>query len=214
MMKNLKTLRALVLLTLLGILGCFGLIAKHAYGAEPEAGEPFSPAQDKTRNALKSLPVYFEDRESGDVKHAQLSLIAFSVEEAARATKPKGLKLKDWTALLLMVGYMESTFSLRIHAGQCKPHECDGGRARGPWQQHRNGRSESDWEKLTGFEHTQFQALTAGQALRRSYLTCKGSRAPWLQGTLNNYAGQKCEALEWGGLEERLRLWSKVRAKL
>ncbi len=165
-------------------------------------------------HALRSLPVYFEDRADPELKATQLADMATAIEQAAEQHRPPGVKVKDWEATLITVAFHESTNSLRIHQGLCKPHECDSGRARGPWQQHRNGRTEDDWNALIGLEHTGFQAETASVQLRRGFLNCKGSPAPWLQGTLNNYAGKNCNELNWDGLEDRLQTWTKVRARL
>jgi hypothetical protein len=162
---------------------------------------------------MQRQPVYFEDRATPELKAVQLQDLATAIEGASQ-NKPPGVGLRDWQALLLTISYHETTWSLRIHRGDCKAHECDGGKARGPWQQHRNGRKDADWDALIGLEHTTFQAETASAQLRSSWLTCKGSGAPWLQGTINNYAGRKCTDTTWEGLAERQATWAKIRAKL
>ncbi len=176
--------------------------ASKAFGAE------------SLESAMKRLPVYFEDRAEPELKAAQLADMATAIEQAAEQHKPPGVGAKDWQALLALVAWHETTNSLRIHRGDCKPTECDGGRARGPWQQHRNGRSEQDWNALTGLENVGFQAETASVQLRRGFLTCKGSKTPWLTATLNNYAGKVCDAPEWPGRVDREETWTKIRRRL
>lgn len=162
---------------------------------------------------MQRQPVYFEDRGDKELKATQLQDLAKAIEDASDP-RPPGIGRKDWQAALMMVSYLESTWSLRIHRGDCKPHECDGGRARGPWQQHRNGRSEADWEALQGIEHVGFQAETASAQLRTSVLTCRHAGVPWLQGMINNYAGRPCTDTGWEGLEDRQDMWTKIRNKL
>lgn len=162
---------------------------------------------------MQRQPVYFEDRGDAELKAVQLQDLAQAIEDAAES-RPPGIARRDWQALLLAISYHETTWSLRVHQGDCKPHECDGGKARGPWQQHRNGRKDGDWEALIGLEHSAFQAETASAQLYTSWRTCKGSGAPWLQGVINNYAGKSCTDTGWPGLEERQATWAKFRAKL
>ncbi|HYJ09261.1 MAG TPA: hypothetical protein VEX18_09630, partial [Polyangiaceae bacterium] len=62
------------------------------------------------RAAIEALPCFHEDR--GDpAESAQLDAIAAAVAEVSRdAPRPP----REWAALLLTIGYHESTFSLRI----------------------------------------------------------------------------------------------------
>lgn len=157
------------------------------------------------RAALDALPCFHEDRgEPG--KSAQLDAIATAVAEVSLdAPRPP----REWAALLLTIGYHESTFSLRIHRGECKPHECDRGRARSAWQLHKNLFTAPIWDQLHGLEHTAVQVRAASDALRRAYFTCSRSGVPWLQGTLNAYAGRRCGA-EWPGLGLRINTFNRL----
>jgi hypothetical protein len=194
-------IRALMIATL----AVFGvaLLAAIAWSSEPSG----------VQQALERLPTYYEDRATPELKAVQLQDMATAIE-IATDPPPPGVKLKDFQALVIAIAWHESTLSLRIHRGECKPHECDGGRARGPWQQHRHGMTDADWDAMHGLENVQHQAVVAAQQLRRSYLTCKGSGATWLQGAINNYAGRNCTATGWAGLEERQATWAKVRKRL
>lgn len=157
------------------------------------------------RAAMESLPCFVEDRGDPD-KSAQLDGIAAAIAEVSHdAPRPP----REWAALLLTIGYHESTFSLRIQRGQCKPHECDRGRARSAWQLHKNLFTAPIWDQLHGIENTRVQVKAASDALKRAYFTCSRSGVPWLQGTLNGYAGRRCSA-EWPGLDQRVSTFNRL----
>lgn len=157
------------------------------------------------RAAVESLPCFVEDRGDPE-KEAQLDQIAAAIAEVSRDA-PRSPR--EWAALLLTIGYHESTFSLRIHRGQCKPHECDRGRARSAWQLHKNTFTAPVWDQLHGIENTRVQVQAASDALKRAYFTCNRSGVPWLQATLNAYAGRRCSA-EWPGLGQRVATYQHL----
>lgn len=157
------------------------------------------------RAAMDSLPCFVEDRGDPD-KSAQLDAIALAVAEVSKdAPRPP----REWAALLLTIGYHESTFSLRIQRGQCKPHECDRGRARSAWQLHKNLFTAPVWDQLHGIENTEVQVRAASDALKRAYFTCSRADVPWLQATLNGYAGRRCSA-KWPGLDQRVATFGRL----
>ena len=152
--------------------------------------------------ALLALPVSREDRgvEQALAKREQLEAIADAVAHVSlTAPRPP----REWAALVLAVGYHESSYSLRIHAGHCKPLECDRGRARSSWQLHQNYHTRPVWDELWGIENTAVQVRAADGMLRRAFYTCARSGVPWLQATLSAYRGSRCGA-EWPGLQVRL----------
>lgn len=158
------------------------------------------------RAAIEALPCFHEDRGETAQKSAQLDAIAAAVAEVSQdAPRPP----REWAALLLTIGYHESTFSLRIHRGECKPYECDRGRARSAWQLHKNLFTAPIWDQLHGIEHTAVQVRAASDALKRAYYTCHRSGGPWLQATLNGYAGRRCGA-EWPGLDLRVATFNRL----
>jgi hypothetical protein len=159
------------------------------------------------RAAMDALPCYVEDRNDPD-KSAQLDAIAAAVAEVSKDA-PRAPQ--EWAALLLTIGYHESTFSLRIQRGQCKPYECDHGRARSAWQLHKNLFTAPVWDQLHGVENTAIQVRAASDALRRAFFTCSRSGMPWVQGTLNAYAGRRCSA-EWPGLDQRVATFNHLRS--
>jgi len=157
------------------------------------------------RAAMESLPCFVEDRGDPE-KSAQLDAIATAIAEVSKDA-PRAPR--EWAALLLTIGYHESTFSLRIQRGQCKPHECDHGRARSAWQLHKNLFTAPIWDQLHGIENTSVQVRAASDALKRAYFTCSRSGVPWLQATLNGYAGRRCSA-EWPGLDQRVSTFTRL----
>ena len=157
------------------------------------------------RAAMESLPTYVEDRGNPD-KTAQLDAIAAAIAEASKdAPRPP----REWAALLLTIGHHESGFSLRIQRGECKPFECDHGRARSAWQLHKNLYTAPVWDQLHGIENTTIQVKTASEALKRAYFTCSGSGEPWLVATLNGYAGRRCGG-DWPGLHLRMATFKRL----
>jgi hypothetical protein len=167
-------------------------------------------ASETMESALHRLPVFTEDRDKPVEKAAQLRLIA---AELAKVRAPKGIPGKEWRALVVAVGFHESAYSLRIHRGECKPQECDRGKARGPWQQQQNDYTRPVWDELHGQEHTATQVREAEAALRRGYFTCAKAGVPWEVAALNGYAGARCGAT-WPGLDKRLATQRLVRDRL
>jgi hypothetical protein len=158
-----------------------------------------------TRRAIAELPLFHEDREAPG-KAEQLDEIAGLV---ADSKPPEGWTRREWASLLLTIARHESQLSLRIQAGNCKPRECDHGKAAGLWQQHEFSWNEAVWEALPG--NLPLQVQVAGESLRRAFLTCKGAKVPRVQATMSAYAGQGCAA-EWKGLDERLKTFAKLMA--
>lgn len=158
------------------------------------------------RRALGALPTYHEDR-GVDGKAEQLDQIASAVAGVSRG---KPLPPREWSALIFAVGLHESGFSMRIVANNCKPHECDRGRARGFGQNHSNSRNRSDWRDAPG--NVELQAKLVSDALTSAYWTCKRSGVEPVRGTLSAYAGQRCGA-EWRGLDARMATLGRLVAR-
>lgn len=152
--------------------------------------------------AVFSLPLFHEDRagELAETKQAQLKAIADATERHA-----KGRELR---AFVLAWGWHESTFSLRIMAGRCKPLECDRGLARGSHQEHRNGRSQADWDRLHGLENIDFQIASATRRAAGMLAVC-GS----VEGAFRAMTGRGCRA-PLPGVEKRVATFEKIRRSL
>jgi hypothetical protein len=115
----------------------------------------------------------------------------------------------EWSRLLLAVAENESRLSQRIADGRCKPLECDRGKARGLWQIHANALNREQWSKQDG--DLELQAKLASEQLKRAYWTCARSGVPWLQGTLNAYAGRRCGDSSWPGLQARISTYERLK---
>lgn len=119
----------------------------------------------------------------------------------------------EWAALLLTIAGHESALSARIAANQCRPHECDHGRAFGLYQQHKNKLNADVW----GSTDIRVQTLEAARALRSAFYTCNGGSrqlaADWVARTINAYAGHRCDAV-WPGLQKRLATFERLRRRL
>jgi hypothetical protein len=191
------------------------LITATAAASAPSAHETW------VRSSLERLPTFHEDTspEVQSAKSAQLGAlaVAISYESKRQTIRPP----REWAALLVAIGFRESTFSLRIHRGECNllKRECDAAkkngelyaRAKSPWQLHENKLNANAWPFLTGVENTDLQVLEASAALQRGYWTCSRSGVPWLQGTINGFAGRRCSA-KWLGLDARIATFNRVLA--
>jgi hypothetical protein len=131
---------------------------------------------------ILALPLFHEDAESQG-KREQLEAVARAVASTAQT--------RDEAAFLLAWAKAETQFSLRIHRGQCRQWECDRGKARGPWQAHRNGMPEGRWSLMVGVENTQVQAEQAIQDTRWALLACPRDR---IRGAFRVLAGRSCSS--------------------
>lgn len=154
------------------------------------------PLESWTLKRALSLPVYYEDQSPGGIseltteKRHELEFLAAGIAQVAKRQAP--LPQRQWAALLLTIGFHESTFSLRILAGHCRKHECDGGRARGLFQAHRlASMSDEMWARLVGIENLPVQVEQADELLRRHVRTCPGDVATSI---ITGYMGKRCGA--------------------
>lgn len=152
---------------------------------------------------LAALPTWREDRFDCPDKLAQRNGIAAAVQAEARTP--------DEAAFLLAWGQHESAFSLRIGAGRCKPWECDRGRARGPWQLHRDASMTADtWSRMHGLENVPVQAREAAKKVRWALRQCPADR---VRGGFRVLGGNGCQkALR--GEDERVRTFQKIRKRM
>lgn len=165
------------------------------------------PTDGPILRALMSLPTFHEDRapEMKEQKRAQLITVANAIGAASKGDK-------DLAAMLVTVAYHESAISLRIHAGQCKPSECDHGLAASIWQLHSSKRIPlEEWTTLAGLDPgaTKLAAKRAAQMLIGARFSCGRDPARMM----TSYAGLRCDA-PWPGLAPRLATYAKVRGKL
>lgn len=121
-----------------------------------------------TLAGLFRLPVWKEDTapELAWLKEAQLREVDRLVNVETADPKAR--------AFTKAFGYHESRYSLRIMRGDCKPAECDRGRARGAWQLHKNGLHDAEWKALHGPASLPAQAKEATRRARGALHTCRG----------------------------------------
>ena len=141
--------------------------------------------------------------ESSEQHHARMVTVASAIEEAADGDR-------EVAAFLVMTARRESEYRWTIHAGKCKPDECDGGKAGTLWQiQHGSWFARSEWLKLIGtdLKATTLAAKKAASIYRRGRRYCKSP-----QGAISLYAtGRHCH---WPEAKDRVRemhgYWKKL----
>lgn len=155
--------------------------------------------------ALQGLPVFREDVTLKEEKRAQLEIIAPAIAEASRGDR-------FIAALLVAIGNSETHWSLRIWRNECHALECDRGRARGLWQNHRsNLMSDNQWIALgcATPEGTLTSAKFAAQTLRYGVHVCGQDAAC----VIRVYAGRG-QLSQWAGLNERLNTFNLIRNRI
>lgn len=121
------------------------------------------------------------------------------------------IKLKernpDRQAMLLAIAISESALKIRIAEGNCRPYECDGGRAWGLWQVHRNAFNEQVW----GSPSVMLQAESAARILRSQWHRCDGyPGVDPVVGRFRAYGGRGCDQ-PLRGEEKRVQLYQEIR---
>jgi hypothetical protein len=171
---------------------------------------------------LLSLPAYYRDVETPEQRLERMTTVAQSIDAATyEATCTGPFQGADWctnvwsgpraelAALLVTVGYHESTFARHVGEGHCAKHECDHGRARHYWQTQVNPWvPRANWEQLEGlgFVPTTMAAGAAASVLGEGLRRC---RSP--EGAVSFYARSSCR---WAGTERRMGLYRRALASL
>lgn len=166
--------------------------------------------------AIATLPTFHEDVGPAYVakKHAQAQVIAQAISDVAESAEGWSGTRRELATLLLTVAWHETRFSLRIHEGNCKPYECDHGRARGLWQLqvHRSLPRET-WIGLAGLDvdATRRAAREAARVLTRSRNMCSGRAqgVTLVAQTLSAYAGRGCTRL-LPDIDARVRTYRRL----
>ena len=171
---------------------------------------------------LLALPRYSADTETAEQRTKRLETVATSIDVVSESATCSGryegkegckrfwpLSAKALQRLLITEGFFETGFAQRVHEGHCLKHECDGGRARGPWQLQRNGLMPIEaWEKMTddGEESTRVGAFYAARKLAQDLNACQS-----MEGAIARYAtGSSCT---WSGAPARVRFFERLMAK-
>lgn len=154
--------------------------------------------------AVYSLPRFNEDPDT-ESKRAELDAISIAVAKySIRAPRPP----REWASLILMVWNHESHLSSRIIANDCKPKECDGGRARGGGQVHKNSLNGAEWDAAPG--NIDIQVKMTSDSLKHAFLNCSKAGVAWDMGTIASYAGKGC-SFWWPGGEARLATFDRLK---
>ncbi len=173
---------------------------------------------DFCRAAIGRLPIASVDK-SVDfaTKAAQLEAIAQAVAAESR-TPPTGITPRQWAALLLTIGFHESTFSLAVHRGECAHWQCDAHKlkgggvqymARSPWQLHENDHTRPVWDQLVGVENTAVQVAAASKMAKVSYYRCSRLRLPMVLATVRGFGGGSC-TMPMRGEDARLATFGRL----
>lgn len=155
--------------------------------------------------ALALIPQVPSERDTPE-KRAQQAAIASAIVEVSKGDG-------DLAAFLVAWGSHETNFSLRIQRGNCERWECDRGRARGPFQAHRNGMSDERWSRMIGVENTRFQVEQAAKHARWAMRECRLTGDARIVSAFRMLGARGCnQPLKGEG--ERLATYRKVRARL
>jgi hypothetical protein len=177
--------------------GCVAIGLAFTVAARGDSGPPPSLAD---RLVLAQAPLASRKEPAVDARE-----LAEAIASVPKVTR-------EWAALILTIAAHESALSARIAANDCGKHECDGGRAFGLYQAHKNALNAHIW----GSSDIGVQTLEAARGLRSAFYVCNGRRplpVDWVARTINGYAGKRCDAT-WPGLEQRLATYNRTLRKL
>jgi hypothetical protein len=178
---------------------------------------------------LLSLPSAHLDRETPEQREARMGVVATAMADASLRATCEG----DWEGsdickriwprsrdelayLLLTIGFWESRFAQNIHAGTCKPWQCDPSRmpdgrlyhkARSIWQlQWIRHTTRRQWLAIAGVTQvpTTEAAWIASVRLSRGYRSCRTIR-----GAIGVYSGSRFQC-RWPGAYKRYEFYERI----
>jgi hypothetical protein len=172
---------------------------------------------------MLALRPYYGDHESAEDRKDRIELIAKSIIESVELAKcenqPQDSECvkaydgssTDLAAIMIMTGFNESGFARHVHENKCntKGGECDGGRAKSPWQFQRTPLSSYEWDRYKGRDakSTKLATNVVSRILARFLKNC-GS---W-KGAIAQYAtGKYCT---WKHAEARYNHFLRIRRDL
>ena len=162
-----------------------------------------------TVTVILMFPPNYYEREPKAEHDSRLTMIGTELSaEIARQSFADKIGL---TAVALMTGSEESGYALRIHDHKCWVHkgECDGGRAKSPWQFQRTSLVKAEWDGYKGrdVESTRLAAKAVVRLLIKAFNSCQ----TW-EGAIAWYAtGKGCK---WSGASNRARKAEALTGKL
>jgi hypothetical protein len=179
---------------------------------------------------MLGLPAPYGDPEPAQERQARLTTIAQAITEASyRATCSQDYEVEecqrlwpgqplDLALLLITQAYSESRLARNVHAGECRPYECDPfksrstgkvvHRARSIWQMHHTRPVHDEWDRMVGVdeESTGYAAWAATKMLSYAYNACRS-----IPGAISRYAGwRRCD---WPGAVRRTQLFEVLRQR-
>lgn len=179
------------------------LLATAALSAEPAA----SPSRVAwVRAALQRIPVSKHDNTPERLERRAEQQEAFAVE-IARVSERAPLPQRQWAALIMATGSIESNFDSAVVDGKCLNHQCDPHlvkgqrvfRAVGAFQQQRVAHVEDLWSSTPTIAQ---QVEMADRSMRRSLGRCKAFVA-FPAHVFRAYGGGSCS---WPAPREALRV--------
>lgn len=182
------------------LISIFLILLSVLFSTSPAYCEPVS--YEAIHYALEKLPIAYEDR-NDSYKPEQLRIVARAIESATQMVRWPENDRVSLAAYLVSIGYHESRYTIRIHAGVPKAHSY------GNWQveplPHRVRRV--DLIGLT-FKETESSALIAAGVLAKSW-QCGGRP----QDIFSAYGGRACKT-DWKTLKSRVSTFWWVRSMI
>lgn len=93
-------------------------------------------------------------------------------------------------AAMLATAYVETALSDRLRRNECRPKECDRGRAWGLYQIHKDGYTTDVW----GSPDVDAQSIAAARKMKSAFYTAKNAHAPFPEGMFRAYGGRRVTA--------------------
>ena len=158
---------------------------------------------------LMQLTPWHGDVETTDDRRARMAVVVQASVIAADKTDWPGPK-EELVAALIALARAETELAQHVHAGKCRPDECDGGRAATPWQIHDGPwLPKGIWKQMQGsdLQSTILAATWAAHFLAKGRYRCGN-----LKGAYSLYAtGRTCH---WAPGIKRARYARRVLSKL
>jgi hypothetical protein len=111
-------------------------------------------------------------------------------EALARAIASASKGDRILAAAMLATAYVETALSDRLRRNECRPKECDRGRAWGLYQIHKDGYTSEVW----GSPDVDVQSVAAARKMKSAFYTAKNAHAPFPEGMFRAYGGRRVTA--------------------
>lgn len=151
---------------------------------------------------LNSRPVFSQEPEPETPEERSIRLKPVAVVTwAATTLRPPGFTRLQWAAVLLALASHESNFARYVQTGKCETGpegmRCDGGKARGLWQQWEVA-CPAAWQREPGSTEELWEgAKCASRLMYSAYTRCSGKAPTLLQGAFSGYRGGRVNHCTW-----------------